>query len=82
MNWKVLGEFVLIAVACLILVAAFVYAVVLGAKAIYESSSYREPELLCAAAGYPESKYISGEWYCIGIRDGSSVVVPVSEVGR
>ena len=40
---------------------------------------------ICLDAGYTEARRarVGSEWYCIGRgKDGSSVVVPVDEVGR
>ena len=37
---------------------------------------------VCLDANYPKVEYARGQWYCIGIENGSSVAVPVGEVGR
>jgi len=72
------AAFVFIGILAILLVAVL-------AIAIYSSvmtHQARNALSVCLGENYPEVEYAHGEWYCIGIRDGSSVTVLVSEAGR
>ena len=69
-------------VIVLIFVIAAISAVTLiSTKALLDSfDTLNEAKQKCLERGYPGVEYAGRKFYCVGIRDGNSVVVPLEDL--
>jgi len=61
-------------------VVFLIYLTMIVLGLVTSERNHIDRECICLAANYTEVRRIAGEWYCIGVRDGNSVVELVDDV--